>query len=150
MRRWILIAGRLRFAVSWQLPILKTLACVEAWQTTMPTWHGCCSRTVGSIRHLNSITRRLAFAIPFLATTANPLKRAERAVSEAGIGYAYMEMASHELLSDQRRSKLCQAGESWARKSLPDLEQYRNQLRGDQSNFIQLLKDSVKYCESDR
>lgn len=78
----------------------------------------------------------------------NERKQAEKAVAQAGVGYTYFQMAFDGHTGPRRRAALCQQGQSWARPALPELQQHKKQLRGEEGNFIDLLQQALNRCEA--
>lgn len=99
-------------------------------------------RALDLYRQAFSLRDRLAHDDP-----ANPAKLAAKAVAEAGIGYASLEMAARER-GTERRTGFCREGEYWSQKALPELKHHRPQLGGDEANFIDLLQDAAQPCRA--
>jgi non-specific serine/threonine protein kinase/serine/threonine-protein kinase len=104
--------------------------------------HGRAQEALEYYRRAFSIRQALSQEDP-----TNERRLVEKAVTGGGIAYANFQIASEKHTNGNRRLSFCRQGESWARQALPDLLQHKIQLRGEESNFIDLLQQSLELCK---
>ena len=76
----------------------------------------------------------------------NKRKIVEQAAARADIASAYFQSAFWKGTDHARRAALCRKGESWAAQALPGLEQYKDQLLGNEPHFIAQVQDGAQRC----